>query len=158
MFIEQIFELRGPNRSLGRICTSITGCFHEKTIISQENIRLNCYLLLKCCRRQCSLLPPIWAKSRTKLNPKMKDFKRDLGLNCNQKEDWTTNIFNWLSNVKNLELSNGSEYVRNVMQRYQNSFFFKQFWKIAQRLGAPPPDPVCDTFELTVHFFTQQFR
>ena len=33
MLIEQIFELRGPGPP-GRICTPITGCFHDKTIIS----------------------------------------------------------------------------------------------------------------------------
>ena len=75
MLIEQIFELRGPG-PLGRRCIPITGCFHDKTIISQENIRLDCYLLLKYCRRRCTLLPPTWAKSLTKINPKMQDFKR----------------------------------------------------------------------------------
>ena len=38
MLIEQIFELREP----GRLCTPITGCFHNKaislTIISKENV------------------------------------------------------------------------------------------------------------------------
>ena len=29
MLIEQIFKLRGPG-PLGRISTSLTGCFHEK--------------------------------------------------------------------------------------------------------------------------------
>ena len=29
MLIEQIFELRGPG-PFGRICTPITGCFHDK--------------------------------------------------------------------------------------------------------------------------------
>ena len=81
MLIEQIFELRGPG-PLSRICTPITGCFHDKTIISNENIRLDCYLLLKYCKRQCTLLPPTWAKSPTKFNPKMQDFKRVLDLNC----------------------------------------------------------------------------
>ena len=57
MLIEQIFELSGP-KPLGRICTPITRCFHDKTITSKENIRLDCYLLLKYCRRQCTLLPP----------------------------------------------------------------------------------------------------
>ena len=71
MLIEQIFELRGPG-PLNRICTPITGCFHNKTIISKENIRLDCYLLLKHCRRQCTLLTPTWAKSLTKLLPKCK--------------------------------------------------------------------------------------
>ena len=42
MLIEQNFELRGPGLP-GRICTPITGCFHDKTIIFKENIRLDCY-------------------------------------------------------------------------------------------------------------------
>ena len=86
MLIEQIFELKGLGPP-GSICAPITGCFHDKTIISKENIRLECYLLLKYCRRQCTLLPPTWAKSLTKFNPKMQDFKRGLDLNCKQKED-----------------------------------------------------------------------
>ena len=45
MLIEQIFELRGPE-PFGRVCTPITGSFHDKTIISKENIRLDCYLQL----------------------------------------------------------------------------------------------------------------
>ena len=53
MLIEQIFELSGPG-PFGRIRTSITGCFHDKTITSKENIRLDCYLLLKYYRRQCT--------------------------------------------------------------------------------------------------------
>ena len=48
-FIELICELRGPGPP-GRISTPITGCFHDKTVISEENIRLHCYLLLKYCR------------------------------------------------------------------------------------------------------------
>ena len=86
MLIEQIFELRGPG-SPGGICTPITACFHDKTIISKENIRLHSYLQLKYCRRQGTLLPPTWAKSLTKFNPKMQDFKRVLYLNCKPKED-----------------------------------------------------------------------
>ena len=50
------FDLRGPGPP-GRIRTPITDCFHDITIISKENIRLDCYLLLKYCRRQCTLLP-----------------------------------------------------------------------------------------------------
>ena len=70
MLIEQIFELREPGLH-GRICTLITGCFHDKTLISKENIRLDCYLQLKYCRRQCTLLLPTWAKSLN-LTPKCK--------------------------------------------------------------------------------------
>ena len=86
MLIEQNFELRGPGLP-GRICTPITGCFHDKTIISKENFRVDCYLLLKYCRRQCTLLAPTRAKSLTKFNPKMQGFKRVLDLNSKQKKD-----------------------------------------------------------------------
>ena len=86
MLIEQIFELRGPGPH-GRICTAITGCFHDKTTISKENIRLDCYSLLKYCRRQCTFLLLTWAKSLTKFNPKMQSFTSVLDLNCNQKEN-----------------------------------------------------------------------
>ena len=75
MRIEQIVELRGPGPP-DRICTIITSCFHDKTIISKVNIRLDSYLLLKYCRKQCTLLPLTWAKSLTKCNPKMQVFNR----------------------------------------------------------------------------------
>ena len=70
MLIEQIFELIGPGAP-GRTCIPITGCFHDKTIISKENNQLDCYLLLKYCRRQCISTSPIWAKSQN-LTPKCK--------------------------------------------------------------------------------------
>ena len=70
MLIEQIFELRGPGLPC-RVCTPRTGCFYDKTIIFKKNIRLDCYLQLKYCRRQCTLLLPIWAKSLTKFNPEI---------------------------------------------------------------------------------------
>ena len=85
MHIEQNFELRGPEPH-NRICTPITGCFRDKTKISMENLRVDCYLLLKYCRRQCTLLPSTWATSLTKF-PKMQDFKRVLDLNCKQNKD-----------------------------------------------------------------------
>ena len=48
MFIEQTtkFEFRGLV-PLGRICNSATGYFYDKTKISQENLRVDYYLLLK---------------------------------------------------------------------------------------------------------------
>ena len=90
MLIEQNFELRelGPP---GRTCrpTPKTASFYDKTIISKEDFQVDCYSLLKHCRRQCTLLPlPV-----PKFNPKMQDFKRVLDLNCKQKEDWTTHFF-----------------------------------------------------------------
>ena len=84
MLIKQIFELRGPGPP-GHICTPITGCFYDKTIIFKKNNRLECYLALKYCGRQDSLLTPTWAKSLTKFNHKMQNVKRALDLNCKQK-------------------------------------------------------------------------
>ena len=80
MLIEQIieFELRGPNDTFTRTCTPTTGYFYEKTKISKENLRVNYYLQLKYCKRQCTLISLTWAKSLTKFNPKMQDFKRVL--------------------------------------------------------------------------------
>ena len=83
MLIEQIFEfkLRGP-RPHGRrlLSTSTAGYCHDKIKILKENLRLDYYLLLKYCTRQCSLLSPSRVKLLTKFNPKMQDFKRVLDL------------------------------------------------------------------------------
>ena len=82
VLIEQIieFELKGPGPP-GRTCTPITGYFHDKTNIFKQNLRVDYYLLLKYCRRQCTLHPPTCAKSLTKVNTKMQDFKRVSDLN-----------------------------------------------------------------------------
>ena len=65
MLIKQIIDLQlnGPG-SPGRTCTPITGYFRDKTKISKENLRVEYYLLLKCSKRQCILLPPTWTKSQ----------------------------------------------------------------------------------------------
>ena len=60
---------------------------------------------------------------------------------ANKKRIEKLNYFHWLSNVKNLVLSNGFEHVQNVIQLDLNSFLFQKLTKIAQRLGALPPDP-----------------
>ena len=64
--IEQIIELqlRKPEPP-GRTCTPITNYFYDKTKISPENHPLDYYLLLKCCKRQCTLFYPTWTKSLT---------------------------------------------------------------------------------------------
>ena len=66
MLIEQIIELqlRGPGPP-SRTCTPITGYVHDKTKISKENYQVNNYLLLKCCKRLCTLPSPTWTKSLT---------------------------------------------------------------------------------------------
>ena len=60
MLIEQTteFQLKVPG-PFGRACTPITGKLHDETKLSKENLREDYYLLLKYCRRQCALLPPI---------------------------------------------------------------------------------------------------
>ena len=46
----------------------------------------------------------------------MQDFNRVLDFNCKHKRIEQLNFFDWISNVKNLVLSNGCEHVRNVIQ------------------------------------------
>ena len=84
MLIERIIklQLRGPGPP-GLTCTPISGYCYDKTKISKENLRADYYLLQKCCKRKCTLLPPIWTRSLTiKFNSKMQDVKRVLDLNC----------------------------------------------------------------------------
>ena len=66
MLIKQIIELqlRGPEPP-GRRCTPITGYFYYKTKFSTENLRVDYYLLLKCCKRQCTFFSLTWTKSPT---------------------------------------------------------------------------------------------
>ena len=76
MFLEQTikFDFRGLV-PIGRINTLATGYFYDKTKISKENLRVDYYLLLNNCSRQCTLLSPTWVKSLTKLNTITQDFK-----------------------------------------------------------------------------------
>ena len=87
MLIEQNFEFMGPGPP-GRICIPITGCFHDKTKISKKDFRL--LFTAKILQKAKYFTSPIWAKSLTKFNPKMQDFKCVLDLNCKQKKDGTT--------------------------------------------------------------------
>ena len=65
------FELRGPGPT-GRIYTPRTVYFYDKTKISKENLRVNYYLLLKYCSRQCTLLSLPGPNHLLKLIPKSK--------------------------------------------------------------------------------------
>ena len=117
MLIEQIVELqwKGPG-PLGLTRTSITGYFYDKAKISKELFQVGFHLLLKCCTRQCTLLPPTWTKSRTIFNSKMQDVKRVLNFIAIRRRIKQFNFFNWLSHVKNLVLSNDSNHVQSVIQ------------------------------------------
>ena len=91
----------------------------------------------------------------------MQDSKSVLGFNCKKRIE-QLNFFDWLWNVKNLVLSNGSELVRNVIQWDLNSFFSKNLqkspsgWGLCPQTpiaiggwGLCPQTPVSDTFEYT---------
>ena len=71
MRIQQIieFKLRGPG-ALSHYMHSYNWLFSWPTA--------------QHFRRQCTVpvLPPTWAKSHIKFNPKLQDFKRVLDLNC----------------------------------------------------------------------------
>ena len=71
--MEQIieFELRRPEHP-DRTCTPITGYSYDKTKISKENFRVDYYLLLKYCMRQCSLLSLLEPNHLQNLTPKCK--------------------------------------------------------------------------------------
>ena len=71
MLIEQIFKLREPGPP-DCICTSITGCFRHKTMIFEENNRLDFYLLLKYCRRLILYFPLPEPNHLQNLTPKCK--------------------------------------------------------------------------------------
>ena len=72
MLIEQNFELRGPGIP-GRICTPTTGCFHDKTIISMENFRVDCYLLLNIAGGNVLYFPLRGPNHLQNLTPKCKN-------------------------------------------------------------------------------------
>ena len=63
----ELRELRPP----GRTCAT-TGYFHDKTTISMKNLRVDYYLLLKYCRRQCTLPPPPGPNHLQNFTPKCK--------------------------------------------------------------------------------------
>ena len=65
------FELRGPGPP-GRIYNPTTVYFYEKTKICAENLRVNYYLLLKFCSRQCTLLSLPGPNHLRHLTPKTK--------------------------------------------------------------------------------------
>ena len=113
MLIEQIieFQLRGP-RPPGHTFTPITGYFY-KTKISKANHRVDCYLLLKYCRRQCTEHPLPGPNHLTTKCKILHVFWTKIARKTRTEQFY---LFNWLSNVENQVLSNGSEQVRNVIQ------------------------------------------
>ena len=115
MLIEQIieFELMGSGPPC-RVSTSTTGYFYDKTKISKKNFRVDYYLLLKYCMRQCTLLPVPEPSNLQNLTPKCKILNVFRTKIASKRRIEQFNFFNWLSNVKNRLLSNGSEHARNA--------------------------------------------
>ena len=106
----------------------------------------------------------------TKFNPKMQNSKRALDLTWSKGR----NLFNWLSNLKNFLLSNGSENEQNAIQMTLKKLLFsKKFKKSPSGWGICPQVqsvvhlsctnllamspifdiPICKTFELAFLVF-----
>ena len=111
MLIEQIieFESRVPGPLFVHIFLKLV-IFMTKQKFSKANLRLH-YLMLKMLQKAMYLDFPDSGQV-TKFNPKIQDFKRVLDLSWSKGNDF----FDWLSNIKNFIVSNGSENVRNVIQ------------------------------------------
>ena len=88
---------------------------------------------------------PTWAKSLTKFNPQIQDFKRVLVWSVSKGKSHQFDFFNWLSILQILVILNGSKNVRNVIQMALKELFFPN--KNFQR---PPQTPVWDTFRLNL--------
>ena len=72
---------------------------------------MNYYLLLQYCRRQCALLALHEPNHlQLKFYTIMQDFKRVWDSIASKRRIEQSKTFDWLSNVKNLVLSNGSKH------------------------------------------------
>ena len=83
MLIDRIikFKLKGPGPH-SRSSTPKLVIFMINQKFLKENLRVDYYLPLKYCRKQCVLLPSISAQSLAQFDTKIQDFKRVLELNC----------------------------------------------------------------------------
>ena len=97
--------------------TPITGCFHDKN----NNLlrKLFDWIVVSCLNIAGGnvLYFPLPGPNRSQnLTPKCKIFNVFWTKIASKKRTEQLNFFSWLSNVKNRVPSNGSEYVRNVIQ------------------------------------------
>ena len=78
MFTKQImeFELRGLGSS-GRICKFKTGYLYDKTKVSNENLQVKYYLLLKILLKAMYLASPYLNQFNSKIIQKILDFQRE---------------------------------------------------------------------------------
>ena len=109
MLIEQIIELESRVPGLLVVHILKTGYFHDKAKIFKGKSSSEWFNAKNVAENNVPWIP--WPGQVTKFNPKMQDFKRVLDLTWSKGMD----LFNWLSNLNNFVLSNGSENVRNVI-------------------------------------------
>ena len=110
MLIEQIIEVESRVPRLLVVHIPKTCYFHDETKIFKDKSSSQWFNAKNVAKSNVPWFP--WPGQVTKFDPKMKDFKRVLDLTWSTRSD----LFNWLSNLKNFVLSNGSENVRNVIQ------------------------------------------
>ena len=111
MLIEQIIEVeaRVPGTLVVHVFLKLV-IFMTKQKSSKTSLRVH-YLMLKMLQKAMYLdFPDLGQVTKFKL--KMQDFKRVLDLTWSKGRTF----FNWLSNIKNFFLSNGSEKLRNVIR------------------------------------------
>ena len=115
MLIQPYFELRGP-------WPPWVFMYSYDWFFSWQNNNLEgksssgLLFTTKILQEAMYFTSPFVGQITCKLNPKMQDVRRVLDVNCKQKRTEQLNFFKWLSSVKNFVLSNGFEYVRNVIQ------------------------------------------
>ena len=68
MLIELMFELKGPGPT-GSLFTLITGCFHHKTIISNENIPVDCLFTAEILQEAMYFISPYVGQITYKIQP-----------------------------------------------------------------------------------------
>ena len=103
----------------GRTFNPRADYFLDKTKISEEYLRVDYFLQLKHCWKQCTLLPSIPGPNHLQnLTPKCRISNVVWTCIVSKSRIEQFNFFNWLSNSKNLVLSYGFEHVRDVIQWY----------------------------------------
>ena len=123
----------------GRTCTPKTGYFHDKTKISLANLRVNYYLPLKLGNVRCFLSSgPSHLQNLTQ-KCKVLNVSWSWLVRKGKTEQFT--FFNWLSNLKNLVVSNGSKMCEMWSKWHWNCYLYQKLQKIAK-------GPVYNNFEI----------
>ena len=109
------FKMRVPVLP-GCICTPTTVYFYDKTKISKENLSSGLLFTAKYCTRLLTLLSLPGPNHLLNLTPKCRILSVFWTYIVRKNRIKNFNFFNWLSNVKDVVLYNGSKHVRIVIQ------------------------------------------